>query len=102
VIGLGIVALCASVWLRYWKPDPTWVFHVRAGFREMPATDRAMEEWLAAQTGVTKATVMREEKTLRIDYEYRNRSPQKAPGVTGKLRELGYRGPIEFTNWYDR
>ena len=104
VISLSIVALSVGIWFRYFKPDPTWVFHVRTGFREMPeaVSDRAMEEWLAAQPGVTKATVMREEKTLRIDYEFRNPSPGKAPGVTGKLRELGYRGPIEFTSWFDK
>jgi hypothetical protein len=101
---LGILAAGAILWDRYLKPDPTWALHVRSGFRDMPApaADRSMQEWLAKQPGVTKAAVTRDEKGLRIDYEFRGRSPGKAPGVTNKLRELGYHGPTEFTSWHDQ
>jgi hypothetical protein len=98
------VAAGALLWDRHLRPEPTWALHVRSGFRDMPGgtADRAMEAWLGGQPGVTRATVTRDEKGIRIVYEFRGRSPDKAPGVTGKLRELGYHGPVEFTSWHDR
>jgi hypothetical protein len=80
------------------------VYSVRAEFTELPADDKALENWLAAQPGVVKAMCDRDPGAIRVYWimvqDMRRKPP--APDLHQAFEEFGYRGLIHYNaHWTD-
>jgi hypothetical protein len=97
---IGLVVLggaLTAVWVGLKSIPATLIYSVEAEFAEMPADDKALEEWLRTQPGVAKAIVGQREGEPRVLVVWLimvrdgwGRPP--FPDLEAKCDELGYRG----------
>ena len=78
---------------------PSIVYGESAEFAELPADDRAIEQWLATQPGVVRTFATRESNTIRVNWimsrDLLGNPP--IPNLRDQFERFGYRGLSRHT-----
>lgn len=91
-------------WFILTKMKPSVSNAFRAEFKEMPADDIALENWIAAQPGVIKVGCDRDESAIRIYWIMsQDLWLDPPPDIRLEFERFGYRGLLNYDgNWHDK
>jgi hypothetical protein len=97
-------SLAAIGWCLFLQVKVSVGYAVRAEFTQLPADDKALESWLAAQPGVVKVTTNRDPGAIRV-YWVMVQDVWKNPPVPDLrqvFEEFGYRELTDYDpHWTD-
>jgi hypothetical protein len=91
-IGVILAAVALFGWLGYRVATAADTYVYRINFNILPTTDEAFQDWLAAQPGVTYASVTRSGDAVIVEYAmpWYSRSPRIDP--VSEAKRFGYGG----------
>ncbi len=90
--------LLAWLGFRVVTATSNYTYYLR--FASFPANDDGILDWLRSQPGVSRPSIAREGKSLRVNFARPLFSRQAVPNVLDAADRLGYRGREAFSAGY--